>query len=185
MSAAQGHPDEQQRAARITAVTGTLVILAYAAASLLEIFVLGPLEGVPGRTLAQIHRDLAAAGEAPMMTLPAIAMLTVGGLAAAAVMGVTVVHRRMTWLSVALTHLGLLVLGAPALALASFGPGMALADTYGASGAEFHTVLTTLLYGVSGAALLAFLVLCAILTLDAMRSSSPEPGSPPRRALLR
>lgn len=165
---------EQQRAARVVAVAGTLVIAAYAVLAALEIFVLGPLEGAPGRDLAEIHADLVAAGESPMMPLPGMAILGGGALLAVAVIVVTFVHRRMTWLSVALTHLGLLVMGSPAFALASFGPGMALADTYGRSGADFTTEWTVVLHGISGAALLGVLVLCAILGLEALRSPSPS-----------
>ncbi|MFC0672467.1 hypothetical protein [Brachybacterium hainanense] len=167
-----------QRAARLVAVGGTLGVLAYLVLCGLEIFVLAPRAGAPGRTLAQIYADLGASGELPhAMALPAVVLL--GGLAVClAVIAVTFVYRRMTWLASALTYLALLTMGAPMLVIAGFAPGMALSDVYGNSGADFHTVLSAGLVGLSGAALLSLLVLCGILAVDALRSSSPGVGRP-------
>lgn len=51
------------RTAVVIAFVGTLLVVAYAGLAVVQIFVLNALAAAPGKTLGQIHADMAAAGE--------------------------------------------------------------------------------------------------------------------------
>ncbi len=145
-------PARSSRAALATAMAGTVVVAAYAALAAVQMLVLNPLAAVPGRTLSQIHAEMAAAGESPG-TAGVLVVLGVG--VALAVAGVVVVRRgAAATATVAIGYLVLLALGAPAYFLASFGPGVSLADTYFISGGD-HAPWAKPLYAVSLVALVA------------------------------
>lgn len=139
------------------ALVGTLAVLAYAALAGLQILVLNPLAAVPGRTLPQIEAEMARWGES-------LGAPWVGGVLITAVVvavGMLVGAWREPdpdargW---ALGYLALLVAGAPAYWLLSFGPGMALADSFGISGGD-HAPWALPLYAVSALALVALVTL--------------------------
>lgn len=154
-----GSPARRRRATA-AGVVGVLVIVSYAVLAACQILVLNPLAAVPGESLGQVYADLTAANE-PISAAPVIAILAVGPVLAG---GWALLGRRLaSAVLVAAGHLTLLILGAPAYWIASFGPGMALADAYGISGAD-HAPWSTVLIIASAAAFAALLVLTAHCT---------------------
>jgi len=123
-----------RRRSRIIALVGTVLVLGYAAFAAVQILVLNPLAAVPGSTLAEIHRDLGDAGESLM---PASVFPILGiGVVLALVFLIRMPADAQGPRSTVIAYAVLLMLGAPGYFLASFGAGMALADTYGISGAD-------------------------------------------------
>lgn len=119
----------------VVAAVGTALVLGYAALALVQILYLKPLAAAPSRTLAEIHSDLAAAGEslgAPM----AFVIMGVGPIFAVVILGLAVARRITNPWVTALIYLAVLTVGPGAYFVASFGAGMSLADTYGISGGD-------------------------------------------------
>ncbi|MFT3876207.1 MAG: hypothetical protein QM708_07290 [Propioniciclava sp.] len=117
-------------------LAGTALVVLYAAFAAVQILVLNPLAAVPGQSLDQIHAGLAAQGET---LAPPLVLITLGigvALALAVLVRSWRHHDTDPW-SAILSYSALLTLGAPAYFVASFGPGMALADAYGISGADY------------------------------------------------
>lgn len=141
----------------VVACIGTLVVWAYAGLALAQVLILNPLAAVPGESLTQIIRDVEAAGESFGVWL-VVVCLVLGP--AAAVVALVRARSATGAVPVAVVYLGLLALGALAYFWASFGPGMALADTYFIAGGDYSP-WGRLLYAVSGAALVALLALVA------------------------
>lgn len=132
---------------------GTLIVFAYALFAAIQILWLNPLAAVPGKQLGQIWADLAAANES--MNAPTVlAVLAIGPILAILVLVVTAVRKDASPLIVLVSYLVLLMLGAIGYFVASFGPGMSFADTYGISGGDYSPWAGPL-YGVSVAALLS------------------------------
>ena len=149
------------------AICGTLLITAYAVLAALQIIVLNPLAAVPGATLDEIHEEMARMGESPGIPVT-IAILGLGVLLAGALLVLIAVRADATPFAAATACLLMLVLGAPAYFIASFGPGMALADAFLISGAD-SSPWAIPLYMTSGAALL---VLLALIVIESARSST-------------
>ena len=140
----------------VVAVIGTVVVVAYALLAAVQILVLNPLAAVPGAELSQIYADVAAAGES--MGAP----LVMAGLAVGPVVAIGLLVR--AWRRpdgeariVAVQYLALVALGAFGYFWASFGPGMALADTYGIGGGD-HSPWAKPLQAASGVAFVVFLM---------------------------
>lgn len=154
MSHASETPDRQRPL--VAAIVGTVVVMAYALFAAVQILVLNPLAAVPGASLRDIYAHVAEAGDS-MGVLVVLASLAVGpGIAIALLVAVwsgpaTSVRR------VALQYLALVALGALGYFWASFGPGMALADSYFISGGD-HSPWATPLYVASGLALVGSLL---------------------------
>lgn len=120
----------------VVAAVGTALVWGYATLALVQILYLNPLAAAPGRTLAEIHHDLAAANEslgAPM----AFAIMAIGPILAVVILGLTVVRRITNPWVTALIYLAVLTVGPGAYFVASFGAGMSLADTYMIGGADY------------------------------------------------
>lgn len=122
------------RGARAIAISGVAVVTMYAALAAVQILILNPLAAVPGRTLVGIETEMASRGE----DINEVAVLAILGIGVALAVLVAVVSIGMRWRarSAVSAFLALLVLGTPAYFLASFGPGMALADAFAISGAD-------------------------------------------------
>lgn len=146
------------------AVAGTVLVTAYAVFAAVHILVLNPLLAAPGRDLAAIQRDLDAAGES-LQPFATVAILGTG--VALAIFVLVMLARRpdATPTTALVAYLVLLTFGTPAYFVASFGAGMALADTYAISGAD-HSPWAGPLYAVSG---LAFLGVVVIVVAQMMR----------------
>ena len=150
-------PSPERTRVRRIAVLGTVVVAAYAAFGALHALVLNPLAAVPGRSLAQIHDDVAAAGESLGWRVVTV-ILGLGVLAAVALLRALWRSRQATARGALLGYLTLLVAGGPAFFWASFAPGVALADTYGIGGGS-HCPADVVLYAVSAAALATLAVM--------------------------
>lgn len=137
--------------AHAIALVGTTLVVLYAAFAALQILVLNPLAAVPGRSLAEIQADMAAAGE-PTGAVPAFIVLGIGVALALAFLVVVFWRGEARPGAALLGYALLLACGAPAYFFASFGAGMSLADTYGISGGD-HAPWAKVLYVVSAAAL--------------------------------
>ncbi len=125
---------ERTRRGRMIALLGTLAVLSYGLLAALQIAVLNPRAAVPGKELDQIYADAAAAGQ-PMGA--GWLFMAVGPLIAVAIMLWAWRQAELEPSRIALTYLALVAFGAPAYFIASFGPGMALADTYMISGGDY------------------------------------------------
>ena len=124
---------QDRRTAVMVAVLGTVSVVAYGLLAAVQIMVLNPLAAVPDVGLGQIRADMDAAGE----TLGAWWVLMAVGPALVIALLVRVGKRpELQPRMVASRYLILLALGTPAYFIASFGPGMALADRYGIGGGD-------------------------------------------------
>ncbi len=142
-----------RRATKRVAAAGMIAVIAYAVLAGLQILVLNPRYAVPGKDLAAIGRDLDAAGESMQ---PGYTFAVLGLGVALALLTFVVLTRRSdaTARAALVAYLVMLVFGAPAYFVASFAPGMALADTYMISGADYSP-WSVPLYAVSGLAIVA------------------------------
>ncbi|MGX1792545.1 hypothetical protein ACWIDW_06335 [Microbacterium sp. NPDC055312] len=154
------------RGTRVTVAVGVIAVIVYAALAALQILVLNPVAAVPGSSLAAIYAEMDAAGETMPVTMP---LLILGfGVAAAIVVAVLSIRSRLEPAHSALLFLLLLVLGAPGYFVASFGPGMNLADTFMIGGGDYSR-WSLVLFAVSLAAAAAAVML-------ALRMRGPHPA---------
>lgn len=168
--AADGSEPEVSASSRahnfMVAALGTVLVTAYALLGALQILVLNPLAAVPGKTLEQIHAEMALMNESLSAGPPII--FAVIGVALALLVGLIAAPRRDATLPALIgAYLGILVAGTPAYFVASFGPGMALADAFGISGADYSS-WSRVLYGVS---LLALVALIGVVVFESVRSA--------------
>ena len=139
------------------------LVAALAVLSALQIFVLNPLAAAPdGRGLGRVYADLGAAGEGGFPFVLS-ALILAAGLGVAAILAF-IVWRREEVDPLAVLALGLasLVAATPAYFIASFGMGMALADTYGIGGAD-HSPWARPIYVLSALALAALVAVVVLL----------------------
>jgi hypothetical protein len=163
--------DRARRWTVTVAIAGTVVVAMFAALGAVQVLVLNPLAAVPGATLDQIDTELAAAGEslgAPLVLL----IMALGAVLAGALLVLTL-RGRPTTRVVAIGYLTLIMLGTPVYWVASFGAGMALADTYGISGADYSP-WSMPLHLAGGAALTALVVLLGTGQLERRRAGRVE-----------
>lgn len=146
----------QHRGTVLIAVVGALVVTAYAVWGAVHILVVNPLAAVPGSSLDQIYTAIADAGQMFSMAW-VLGILGLGAVLAIAAACVCIATKGPPIVA-ASGPLVLLVLGAPAYFLASFGPGMALADTFLISGRGYSPGHLPL-YAISALAAVAVIVL--------------------------
>ncbi|WP_258134191.1 hypothetical protein [Microbacterium sp. MYb45] len=124
-----------QRRTLWISIAGVLAVTAYAAWAALQILVLNPLAAVPGRTLDEIRAEMSAVGE-DLLWEPVFFILGIG-VVLAVVVAVVSIRGRADPVIPAMSFLALLMLGTLGYFVASFGPGMSLADTFGIGGADY------------------------------------------------
>lgn len=136
-------------------IAGVLAVTVYAALAAVQILVLNPLAAAPGMTLEQIRAEMASANEDPGHTRS----LVILGVGVAMSVGVAVVSlvARAPAIVPGMTFLALLMFGAVAYFVASFSSGMALADTFYVSGADYSPWARPL-YAVSALAAVVVIV---------------------------
>ncbi|WP_231915991.1 hypothetical protein [Microbacterium karelineae] len=154
----------------VVAICGAALIAAYSVTAGLQILLWNPLAAVPGRTLPQIRAAMEAAGE-HLATVPVLIFLSIGPALAIAVLVLAATGLLPDAPTVAIMMLGILVAGAPTYFVASFGPGMALADAFLISGGD-HAGWAGLLYAVSAAALVAMPLIGLVGYLRSRRAAS-------------
>lgn len=153
------------------AVVGTVLVLACATLSAVQILVLNPMAAVPGVSLDQIYQDLAARDES--LGVPVVLLeMGFGVLLAVVLLVLTVRFRDLTSRSVAAGYLILLTLATPAYFWAGFGAGMGLADTYEISGGDYSPWAWPI-YLCSAVALTALVVLILVGGLREVRQIPP------------
>jgi hypothetical protein len=160
------------RTAVLIACVGTLLVIAYAGLALAQILVLNPLAAAPGKTLDEIHADMALAGES-LNTPMAVGVLSLGVGLAVLTLILLSRSRDTTPIAAALAYLLLLAFGAPAYFIAAFGAGMGLADTYLISGGD-HSPWARALYLASALSFLGAATLGGVsITRSRRKSASP------------
>ncbi|CAD5141843.1 MULTISPECIES: hypothetical protein [Microbacterium] len=152
-------------------VAGVLAVTAYAALAAVQILVLNPLAAAPGGlSLDEVRAAMSNAGES-LMPQTVLGILGAGvclGVGTAVVCLLT----RAPAVVAGMTFLALLMGGAPAYFVASFGPGMGLADTFGISGADASPWALPL-YAVSALSAVGVLVGAAVTS----RRRGPSPAT--------
>lgn len=152
---------ESPRTARIVATVGFGAVGVYAGVAALQILVWNPLAAVPGATLGEISSEIAAARQS-FSVASVLGYLALGPLLALVPL-VLAWRGMLTGLGAATAVSALISVGAPGYFVASFAPGMALADTYGISGGD-HAPGGMVLMLVSASAFVA-LVGCGVVQL--------------------
>lgn len=125
----------QRRSRVLTALVGLVVVTAYAVVALVQILVWNPEAAVPGLSAAEVWREVGAADQGPPNAF-VVGVIVVGPLLALVFVGVFALTDVGVW-AVVSCYLGLVVAGVAGYFVASFGPGMGLADTYGITGGDF------------------------------------------------
>jgi len=143
---------------------GVVATVVYAIVALLQILVWNPEAAVPGSAAADVWRAVGEAHQGPPNAF-VVGVIAMGPLLAVVLFVVYTVTGAGVWNTVA-GYLGLLVAGLPGYFVASFGPGMGLADTYGISGGDFSPGGGVLL----AVSMLSVIGLVAIFVGAAMRS---------------
>lgn len=144
-------------------VVGAGIVVAYALLAAVQILVLNPLAATPGLTLGQIRSQMSSAQESLHPTF-VLSFLGVGVVLATGIALLSIVRRAHPVVPAG-AFLYLLMFGAPGYFVASFGAGMALADTFGISGGDYSPWARPL-YAVSA---LAGLVLIIGVVVGAIR----------------
>ena len=157
------NPEKRWAAA---AIAGAVLVACYAAFAALQIQVLNPLAAVPGSTLQEIHEAVESAGES-MAIFPMTAVLAPGPLIAIS-FTICSMYGFASSKAAFRIQVALLTLGAPAYLLASFGAGMALADTFGINGSDYSAWATPL-YVVSACSLFVLLFMAGSVTMRVLR----------------
>lgn len=177
-------PVAEQRQAITAAAIGTVLVCAYATLALVQILWLNPHAAVPGVQLEQIQEDVADANES-MVAPFVIGFMSIGPIVAVTALIISTVRNDLKPRTMAVSYLWILALGPMAYFMASFGPGMALADTYGITGGD-HSPWAWPLYVVSGLALVALTLMGISSTWRRRKrpsakpfvsSTGPQPGS--------
>ena len=159
--------NRMQRRTLWISIVGVLLVTAYAALAAVQILVLNTLAAAPGLTLDEIGSAMSDAGEG--LGEGAVFAILGIGVALALATAVVCIARRAHPVVPAMTFLALLMCGTIGYFVASFGAGMALADTFGISGGDYSPWAQPL-YAISVLAALA-LVVGAIATAARRRPS--------------
>ena len=129
-------PHSTHRRSRVlTALAGLVVVTVYAVVALLQILVWNPEAAVPGLTAAEVWSEVGTANQGPPGAF-VVAVIAAGPLLALVFVVVCALTDVGVW-AVVSCYLGLLVAGVAGYFVASFGPGMGLADTYGITGGDY------------------------------------------------
>ncbi|MEJ1087892.1 hypothetical protein WDU99_06135 [Microbacterium sp. Mu-80] len=118
----------------VVCMAGVIAVALYAAWAAVQILVLNPLAAVPGASLAEVYAEMAAVGE--RMPVTGVLVFLGIGVVIAVVVAVLSIRSRLDATVTALLFASVLALGVPAYFLASFGPGMSVADAFMVSGAD-------------------------------------------------
>ncbi|OFI36977.1 hypothetical protein BIU82_11205 [Arthrobacter sp. SW1] len=156
----------RNRRAVAAACVGVVVIAAYAVVGAMQILVWNPLAAVPGKSLDQIRNEMAAAGGS--LGEPVVGGFVAIGIALALALLAGAALGRVRPGPVIVLGLVLLVLGAPAYWIASFGAGMSIADTFATHGGD-HAPWGWMLQWISLGALVGLAVFAVTLGLRRRR----------------
>jgi hypothetical protein len=152
----------------VVAVSGTLVVTAYAALLAVNALVLDPLAAVPGKSLPEIYAGVDAIGMDSRQDVVAVLVTAGIGVVLAVTITVIALRKRMPAPVVAVCHLALLALGAVATFQSGFFLGMDVADAFGVSGGA-HGPWAGVLYGTSLVALVAIPAVLSVTMVQTLR----------------
>jgi hypothetical protein len=138
----------------VVAVSGTLVVIAYAALLAVNALVLDPLAAVPGKSLPEIYATVDAMGMSSRQDVVGVLVTAGIGVALAVASALIGLSDRYSTHMIAVMHLGLVALGALVTFQSGFFLGMDVADAFAVSGGA-HGLWAGVLYGTSLAALVA------------------------------
>ncbi|PZE94554.1 hypothetical protein [Curtobacterium sp. MCBD17_008] len=158
----------------VVAVSGALVVTAYAALLAVNALVLDPLAAVPGKSLSEIYATVEAMGNSVAQDVVGVLVTAGIGFALAVASAFIGLSDRYSTHVIAVMHLGLVALGALATFQSGFFLGMDVADSFGVSGGA-HGMGAAVLYGTSLAALVAIpavLFLTMVQTLRRARAAA-------------
>jgi len=164
----------------LVAIGGMVLVLAYAALALVQILVLNPLAAVPSESLTEIWAKLVRENgdyDRPLTTKIA----AIGPALAVLWLLISLIWLRRKPMTIAAGFLGLLVLGTPGYFIASFSPGMNLADTFGIDGADYSPWAWPL-YAISLASLVGLVIITAMLARRGARERLAAPLATALRA---
>ncbi|MFJ4038326.1 hypothetical protein ACIPVB_09575 [Microbacterium sp. NPDC090007] len=116
------------------AIAGVVAVLAYAAVALVQILVWNPEAAVPGLGADEIWRQVGQANQGPPNAF-VVSVIAMGPLFALVFLLLFTLTGAGAWPTAA-GFLALLAMGAPGYFVASFGPGMGLADTFFIDGGD-------------------------------------------------
>lgn len=150
----------------VVAVTGVVVVTVYAALMALDALVLDPLAAVPGRSLAEVHAGVEATGGSVGQAVAAVLVVAAVGVALAVLVAVLALQDGLPAPTIAVLHLGLVVLGAFATFLTTFFLGPGVADAFGTAGGT-HSPWVAVLAGTS---LVALVAIPTVLFTDMVRT---------------
>ncbi|WP_194420725.1 hypothetical protein [Microbacterium abyssi] len=159
-----------RRGTFLISIIGALAVAAYAVWGAVHVLVVNPLAAVPGSSLDEIYAAIAEAGQMFSMAW-VLGILGIGVVLAVAAAWVCIATKAPPIVAAA-GPLALLVLGAPAYFMASFGPGMALADTFMISGRSYSAGHLPL-YAISALAAVAVIVLAVSTAIGSRYEPAP------------
>lgn len=156
----------------MVSMVGVATVGLYATWAAVQLLVFTPLAAMPGWSLAEIKRELSAHGES-LGELSTLIILGVGPALALVVAAIAIRSNAHPAIP-AMSFLSLLMLGAPGVFVASFSPGMALADTFMIGGGyQLPGILPLYAVGAaSGILLVVGVVISAARTRMATRAGA-------------
>ncbi len=140
----------------LVAAAGLTVVTVYAIVALAQILVWNPEAAVPGLTAAEVWREVGAVNQGPPNGF-VVAVIAAGPALGLIFLLMFALTDSDVW-SVVCAYLALLVVGVAGYFVASFGPGMGLADTYGISGGDYA-------YGGAALGVVSLLALLGLLAI--------------------
>jgi hypothetical protein len=150
----------------VVAVSGALVVTAYAVLLAVNALVLDPLAAVPGKSLSDVYATVDAMGNSVAQDIVGVLVTAGIGVALAVASACIGLSDRYSTHVIAVMHLGLVALGALATFQSGFFLGMDVADSFGVSGGA-HGPWAGVLSGTSLAALVA---IPAVLSVTMVRT---------------
>lgn len=166
----QAQPMSTRSVRILIAALGTAAVTAYAVVMVLQIVVWNPLAAAPGLTLGEIRDVARSQGETVFTATPWVCAAIGLGLAAATLLW-ALLTRATSIAAIVVAFLAIIVGGAPAYFVASFGPGMALADAFGISGGDHAPAGSVLMVTSSAAAIV--LIVWGVAQATSARAAAP------------
>ncbi|PYY41605.1 MULTISPECIES: hypothetical protein [unclassified Curtobacterium] len=158
----------------VVAVSGALVVTAYAALLAVNALVLDPLAAVPGKSLSEIYATVDAMGMNSRQDVVGVLVTAGIGVVLAVGFAIAAIWKEIPVPVALVCHLALVACGAGPVFQSGFFLGMDVADSFGVSGGA-HGMGAAVLYGTSLAALVAIpavLFLTMVQTLRRARAAA-------------
>jgi hypothetical protein len=152
----------------VVAVSGTLVVTAYAALLAVNALVLDPLAAVPGKSLPEIYATVDAMGMSSRQDVVGVLVTAGIGVVLAVGFAIAAIWKEIPVPVALVCHLALVACGAGAVFQSGFFLGMDVADAFAVSGGA-HGLWAGVLYGTSLAALVAIPAVLFVTMVQTLR----------------